>query len=68
MKLKLQDELTQKIRQLTAEMTSNDKMKEELDRLRAQEDVASQIQYHEKVLRAEYLAMKVRYETRLENL
>lgn len=35
-KLKLQDELTQKIRQLTAEMTSNDKMKEELDRLRAQ--------------------------------
>nr|XP_034302400.1 myosin-9-like [Crassostrea gigas] len=67
-KLKLQDELTQKIRQLTAEMTSNDKMKEELDRLRAQEDVASQIQYHEKVLRAEYLAMKVRYETRLENL
>lgn len=35
-KLKLQDELTQKIRQLTAKMTSNDKMKEELDRLRAQ--------------------------------
>ncbi|XP_069106390.1 uncharacterized protein [Argopecten irradians] len=32
------------------------------------EDIAYQIQHHEKVLRAEYLAMKVRYETRLENL
>ena len=33
-----------------------------------QEDIAYQIQHHEKLLRAEYLAMKVRYETRLENL
>ena len=33
-----------------------------------QEDIAFQIQHHEKVVRAEYLAMKVRYETRLENL
>lgn len=35
-KYKLQEELTQKIRQLTAEMTSNDKNSQELDRLRAQ--------------------------------
>ncbi|XP_060067409.1 uncharacterized protein LOC132547643 isoform X1 [Ylistrum balloti] len=67
-KYKLQEELTQKIRQLTAEMATNDKNSQELDRLRAQEDIAYQIQHHEKVLRAEYLAMKVRYETRLENL
>ncbi|XP_021343411.1 golgin subfamily A member 4-like isoform X2 [Mizuhopecten yessoensis] len=67
-KYKLQEELTQKIRQLTAEMTTNDKNSQELDRLRAQEDIAYQIQHHEKLLRAEYLAMKVRYETRLENL
>ncbi|XP_069106389.1 uncharacterized protein [Argopecten irradians] len=67
-KYKLQEELTQKIRQLTAEMATNDKNTQELDRLRAQEDIAYQIQHHEKVLRAEYLAMKVRYETRLENL
>ena len=35
-KLKLQDELTQKIRQLTSEMTSNDRMSQELERLKAQ--------------------------------
>ncbi|KAJ8322162.1 hypothetical protein KUTeg_000633 [Tegillarca granosa] len=67
-KLKLQEELTQKIRHLTQEMTQNDQMTNELERLRAQEEIAYQIQHHEKVLRAEYLAMKVRYETRLENL
>ncbi|XP_033727449.1 myosin-16-like isoform X2 [Pecten maximus] len=67
-KYKLQEELTQKIRQLTAEMGTNDKNSQELDRLRAQEDIAYQLQHHEKILRAEYLAMKVRYETRLENL
>lgn len=33
-----------------------------------QEEVAFQIQHHEKVLRAEYMAMKVRFETRLDNL
>ncbi|KAK3088191.1 hypothetical protein FSP39_015959 [Pinctada imbricata] len=67
-KMKLQDELTQKIRQLTAEMTSNDRMSQELDRLKHQEEIAFQIQHNEKVVRAEYLAMKVRYETRVENL
>ncbi|CAC5380446.1 unnamed protein product [Mytilus coruscus] len=67
-KIKLQDELTQTIRQLTTEMSNNDKMASDLERLKNQEEVAFQIQHHEKVLRAEYMAMKVRFETRLENL
>ncbi|VDI00770.1 Hypothetical predicted protein [Mytilus galloprovincialis] len=67
-KLKLQDELTQTIRQLTTEMSNNDKMASDLERLKNQEEVAFQIQHHEKVLRAEYMAMKVRFETRLDNL
>lgn len=38
-KLKLQEELTQKIRHLTQEMTQNDQMTNELERLRAQVNI-----------------------------
>ncbi|KAL5014691.1 hypothetical protein ScPMuIL_008961 [Solemya velum] len=66
--MNLQDELTQKIRILAQEITSNDKMSSELEKLRGQEEIAFQAQHHQKVIRAEYLAMRVRYETRLESL
>ena len=33
-----------------------------------QEDINYQLHHHEKILRAEYMAMKVRYESQLERL
>ncbi|KAL3891792.1 hypothetical protein ACJMK2_004039 [Sinanodonta woodiana] len=67
-KFKLQQELTSKIRMLTKEITDNDKMSDELNQLRRQDEMTYQLQQHEKILRAEYMAMKVRYETQLEAL
>ncbi|XP_045180255.2 golgin subfamily B member 1-like [Mercenaria mercenaria] len=67
-KYKLTDELTSKIRMLTHEMNNNDKMSDELTKLRGQDDINYQLHHHEKILRAEYMAMKVRYETQLDRL
>ncbi|KAK3610093.1 hypothetical protein CHS0354_032188 [Potamilus streckersoni] len=67
-RFKLQQELTSKIRMLTKEITDNDKMSDELNQLRRQDEMTYQLQQHEKILRAEYMAMKVRYETQLETL
>ncbi|WAR16517.1 hypothetical protein MAR_031111 [Mya arenaria] len=67
-KFKLTEELTSKIRMLTHEMTNNDKMTDELNILRGQDDINYQLHHHEKILRAEYMGMKVRYETQLDRL
>ncbi|KAL4217860.1 hypothetical protein ACF0H5_022599 [Mactra antiquata] len=67
-KFKLTEELTSKIRMLTHEMNNNDKMSDELTKLRGQDDINYQLHHHEKILRAEYMAMKVRYETQLDRL
>ncbi|XP_052250522.1 myosin-11-like isoform X2 [Dreissena polymorpha] len=67
-KFKLTEELTSKIRMLTHEMTNNDKMSDELVKLRGQDEINYQLHHSEKLLKAELLAMKVRYETQLDRL
>ncbi|XP_060067410.1 uncharacterized protein LOC132547643 isoform X2 [Ylistrum balloti] len=63
------DALKESISKLKEEDTRKEKLLKGLETMvQDKEDIAYQIQHHEKVLRAEYLAMKVRYETRLENL
>ncbi|XP_021343412.1 golgin subfamily A member 4-like isoform X3 [Mizuhopecten yessoensis] len=63
------DALKDTISKLKDEDIRKEKLLKDLETMvQDKEDIAYQIQHHEKLLRAEYLAMKVRYETRLENL
>jgi len=64
----LQGELSEKLRLLKAEVDNNTQMNTELDRLRRQAEMAYRLQQEERILRAEHMAMKVRYETRIEKI
>ncbi|XP_046569804.1 COP1-interactive protein 1-like isoform X2 [Haliotis rubra] len=64
----LQAEVVDKGRQLRQETETRSKLQQDVERLSAQADMAYKIQQEERVIRAEYLAMKVRYETRFEKM
>ncbi|KAK6168105.1 hypothetical protein SNE40_021998 [Patella caerulea] len=64
----LQVELTEKCQQLKEEVEIGTRLQQEVDRLTAQAEMAYRLQQEEKILRAEYLAMKVRYETRIDKM
>ncbi|XP_067666411.1 uncharacterized protein [Haliotis asinina] len=64
----LQAEVADKGRQLRQETERRSKLQQDVERLSAQADMAYKIQQEERVIRAEFLAMKVRYETRFEKM
>jgi len=65
---KLQSELSEKLRQLKAEVDNNVHLNTELDRLRRQAEMAYRLQQEERILRAEHMSMKVRYESRIDKM
>ncbi|XP_055872478.1 microtubule-associated protein futsch-like isoform X2 [Biomphalaria glabrata] len=65
---KLQAELTDKLRLLKMEVDSSSHMTTEMERLRRQAEMAYRLQQEQRVMKAEQLAMKVRYETRIDKM
>ncbi|KAH9489733.1 hypothetical protein Btru_057097 [Bulinus truncatus] len=65
---KLQAELTEKLRLLKMEVDSSSHMTTEMERLRRQAEMAYRLQQEQRVMKAEQLAMKVRYETRIDKM
>ncbi|XP_059146246.1 trichohyalin-like isoform X2 [Physella acuta] len=65
---KLQAELTEKLRLLKMEVDNSSHMNTEMERLRRQAEMAYRLQQEHRVLKAEHLAIKVRYETRIDKM
>ncbi|CAL1537257.1 unnamed protein product, partial [Lymnaea stagnalis] len=65
---KLQAELTDKLRLLKMEVDSSSHMATEMERLRRQAEMAYRLQQEQRIIKAEHLAMKVRYETRIDRM
>ncbi|GFN85420.1 sporulation-specific protein 15-like isoform x2, partial [Plakobranchus ocellatus] len=65
---KFQGELTEKLKMLKSEVDNNARVSVELDRLRRQAELGYRVQQELRVLKADNLAMKVRYETRIDKM
>ncbi|KAK3766362.1 hypothetical protein RRG08_044547 [Elysia crispata] len=65
---KLHGELTDKLKMLKSEVDNNARVSVELDRLRRQNELGYRVQQELRVLKADTLALKVRYETRIDKM